>query len=151
MHREINDAGLGLIKGFEGLRLAAYPDPRTGDAPWTIGYGHTRHVLEGDICTPEQAERWLQDDLLVFEDGVSSVAAVPLTDNQFAALVSFSFNLGLGRLGGSTLLRLLNAGDYDGAADEIPRWTSGGMPGLVRRRAAERALFLQPDDIATEV
>ncbi|PKU23162.1 lysozyme [Telmatospirillum siberiense] len=151
MSRHINAAGLDLIKSFEGLRLTAYPDPQSGEAPWTIGYGHAGHVLEGDVITEQQADAFLAADLAVFEAGVSSSATVPLTDNQFAALVSFSFNLGLGRLRGSTLLRRLNNGDYDGAAGEFPKWTSGGLPGLVRRRAAERDLFLRPDETDMEV
>lgn len=151
MSRHINAAGLDLIKSFEGLRLTAYPDPQSGDAPWTIGYGHTGRVLEGDVITAEQADAFLAADLAVFEEGVASSVSVPLTDNQFAALVSFSFNLGLGRLRGSTLLRLFNDGDDEGAAGEFPKWTAGGLPGLVRRRAAEQALFRRPDENDREV
>lgn len=142
-----SDRGLALIKEFEGLETVAYPDPGnkvTGE-PWTIGYGHTRGVRKGDTCTEEQATEWLREDLGAAEGAVKHLVDVALTQPQFDALVSFVFNCGAGNFGNSTLLRLLNKWDYAGAADQFPRWNRGAdgvLPGLVRRRAAERELFL---------
>lgn len=147
--RRINQEGLELIKEFEGLekrlpdgRIAAYID--AVGVP-TIGYGHTKGVFLGQIITREQAEEFLRDDLQDAELAVSRLVKVSLNDNQFSALVSFVFNLGAGALGESTLLRKLNGSDYQEAADEFPRWVNAGgrrLLGLVRRRAAERQLFL---------
>lgn len=139
-----SDAGVALIEEFEGCVLHAYPDPGTGGEPWTIGYGHTHGVQPGDICTREQAIEWLKEDLQWSEAAVSQYITVPLEQNQFDALVSFVFNVGQGNLAQSTLKRLLNAGDYAGAAGQFGRWVNGPngpLPGLVRRRAAERAMF----------
>jgi len=130
-----------LIKSFEGLRLSAYKCPAD---VWTIGYGTTAGVKEGQIITKERAEELLRDDVKRFEDQVLRLVKVPLTQGQLDALVSFTYNLGAANLGNSTLLRLLNAGDYKGAAAQFDRWTKAGgkeLPGLVKRRAAERALF----------
>jgi lysozyme len=146
MARAINDAGVRLVQEFEGCKLEAYPDPGTGGEPFTIGWGSTGpDIGPGTVWTQEEADARFLDDLTKFGDGVDRLVRVPLTDNQFAALVSFAYNVGLGALAGSTLLRKLNAGDYEGAADQFPRWSKGGgrvLPGLVRRRAAERDLFL---------
>ena len=133
--------GLDLIKSFEGLRLSAYKDV-VGVV--TIGYGTTSGVKMGDTITKERAEDLLRADVKRFEDQVLRLVKVPLTQGQFDALVSFTYNLGAANLGNSTLLRLLNAGDYKGAAAQFDRWTKAGgkeLPGLVKRRAAERALF----------
>ena len=140
--RQINQAGKKLIEEFEGLRLTAYKDSR--DIP-TIGYGHTKNVHLGLTITKQQAEEFLSQDLRVAEAGVQDHVKVSLNDNQFAALVSFVFNLGAGNLASSTLLRELNAGNYQAAADQFPRWDHAGksvLPGLKRRREAERKLFL---------
>ena len=146
MARAINDAGVRLVHEFEGCKLEAYPDPGTGGEPWTIGFGSTGpDIGPGTVWTQEEADARFLDDLTKFGDGVDRLVRVPLTDNQFAALVSFAYNVGLGALAGSTLLRKLNAGDYQGAADQLPRWNKAAgrvLPGLVRRRAAERELFL---------
>ncbi|MGR2678743.1 lysozyme [Chromobacterium haemolyticum] len=135
--------GIKLIQQFEGLRLKAYQD---AVGVWTIGYGHTGpDVTPGLVITQAQADALLARDLSRFESGVTRLVQVPLNQNQFDALVCFSFNLGLGALQGSTLLRLLNAGDYAGAAAQFPRWNKAGgkvLPGLTRRRVAEQALFL---------
>lgn len=133
--------GLDLIKSFEGLRLSAYKCPA---GVWTIGYGTTAGVKEGQVITKERADELLRDDVKRFEDQVLRLVKVPLTQGQLDALVSFTYNLGAANLGNSTLLRLLNAGDYKGAAAQFDRWTKAGgkeLPGLVKRRAAERALF----------
>lgn len=136
-----SQAGIDLIKEFEGLELRAYPDPGTGGQPYTIGYGHTGGVKPGQVITAEQAEKFLVQDLERFERAVSDLITVPLAQEEFDALVSFTFNVGEGALRDSTLRKRLNAG---GGAEvfeqELPRWNKGGngvMPGLVRRRAAE--------------
>lgn len=138
---QISKAGLDLIKQFEGLYLKAYRCP--AGVP-TIGYGHTAGVAMGQTITQQQADDYLRRDVRQFERAVERLVKVPLTQGQFDALVSFAFNLGEGALAQSTLLRLLNAGDYAGAAAQFDRWNKAGgrvLPGLVRRRAAERALF----------
>ena len=143
MAREVNEAGVRLVQEFEGCRLDAYRCP--AGIP-TIGYGATGpDIRMGMVWTQEQADARLVEDLARFADGVERLVEVDLSDNQFAAIVSFAFNVGLGALRDSTLLRKLNAGDYLGAADQLPRWNKGGgrvLPGLTRRRAAERDLFL---------
>ncbi|MBK3870977.1 lysozyme [Stutzerimonas frequens] len=139
MHTSQN--GLDLIKSFEGLRLSAYKDV-VGVV--TIGYGTTSGVKMGDTITKERAEELLREDVKRFEQQVQRLVKVPLTQGQFDALVSFVYNLGAGNLSNSTLLRLLNAGDYAGAGAQFERWNKAGgkvLAGLVRRRAAERALF----------
>ena len=143
----INRAGLDLIKSFESLRLRAYRDPV---GIWTVGYGHTGpDVYPGLEISKAEAEQLLADDLRESEDGVGEQVTVPLNDNQFSALVSFAFNAGNGALKRSILRKKLNKKDYKGAADEFRKWvygTIGGrkvlLPGLVRRRAQERNLFL---------
>jgi len=142
MARQINEAGLALIKVYEGLRLKAYQD---SVGVWTIGYGHTNNVKPGDVLSDEsQASGLLAFDLANAEAAVSRLVKVDLTDNQFAALVSFVFNLGSGNFAMSTLLKKINSGDMAGAAKEFKRWNRAGkkvLAGLVRRRDAEAALF----------
>lgn len=145
-----SDRGVALIKAHEGLRLTAYTDPV---GVWTIGYGHTTtagppKVERGMKITDAGADAILRQDLAKFEGYVSSAVKVPLNQNEFDALVSFTFNLGPGNLRSSTLLKKLNAGDRAGAADEFLKWVRAGgktLPGLVKRREAERALFCAPD------
>lgn len=135
--------GLNLIKEFEGVRLQAY---KCQADRWTIGYGHTTDVGPDDVITEAQAVFLLRQDVAESERAVNRYVHVPLTQNQFDALVSFVFNLGIGNFRTSTLLKKLNAGDYDGAAQEFGRWIHAGgkaLPGLVRRREAERVLFLK--------
>ena len=145
---KINHEGLELIKAFEGLMLEAYVDPV---GIWTIGYGHIRGVQPGDRITAEEAETLLVNELQEYEHGVERLVRVPLNENEFSALVSFAYNVGVGALGSSTALRRLNAGDRLGAADALTWWNKGRvsgdlvvLPGLTRRRAAEKALFLKP-------
>lgn len=135
--------GLNLIKQFEGLKLHAYRCPAD---VWTIGYGHTVSVGANDVITEEQAIDLLRQDVAESERAINQHVHVPLTQNQFDALISFIFNLGVGNFRTSTLLKKLNAGDYEGAAQEFRRWVKAGgktLPGLVRRREAESALFLE--------
>jgi GH24 family phage-related lysozyme (muramidase) len=143
--RQINADGLRLLKSFEGLRLEAYQDPV---GVWTIGYGTTSGVRPGMVITEAEAEALLRRDLARFENAVADLVNVPVNDDQFSALVSFTYNVGEGALASSTLLRLLNQRDYSGAADQLLRWNRAGgaeLPGLTRRRRAERALFLGQD------
>lgn len=148
----INKATIDLVKVSEGLRLTAYPDPATKAEPWTIGYGHTSaaggmKVTKGLRITNATALTLLSDDLARVANQVAGVVTVPLNENQFGALVSFTFNLGLANLKRSTLLKKVNAGDFTGAAAEFGKWVNAAgkkMPGLVKRRAAEAALFSTP-------
>jgi lysozyme len=119
MAMQYSKSGVQLTEKFEGCKLAAYQD-QVG--VWTIGYGHTRYVHPTDTCTQQQAEAW-----------------------EFDALVDFAFNLGCASLNGSTLLKKLNAGDFQGAAQEFEKWSHAGgqvVAGLLRRRQAEEAEFI---------
>lgn len=141
---QLSDTGLQHIKDFEGLRLTAYKDI---GGTWTIGYGHTASAKEGMKITNQQAHDLLTKDVATFVRCVNDAVVVPLNQHQFDALVSFSFNLGCGNLKNSTLLKLLNRSDYAGAAQEFERWKFVGkteVAGLLRRRIAERDLFLTP-------
>lgn len=132
---------IDLVKASEGMRLQAYQD--TGSV-WTIGYGHTRGVRPGQSITEAEADALLIDDLDDAADAVRASVTVPLTQGQFDALCDFVFNLGAGRLRDSTLLRLLNQRKYGEASAQFRFWVMAGgkpLPGLVKRRAAERALF----------
>lgn len=139
--RRINEEGLALIKEYEGLHLTAYQCP---GRVWTIGYGHTRTTLPFMKITKEEAEDLLREDVAVAERAVCRLVEVPLSDNQFAALVSFVFNVGIGNMERSTLLKLLNRGWYDQVPAQLTRWNKIAgetLGGLVRRRAAEAALW----------
>ncbi len=138
---KLGQKGLDLIKSFEGLRLKAYQD---SVGVWTIGYGHTGGVKPGQTITKAQAEAFLKSDTGWAQDAVRKSVKVPLTQGQFDALTSFTFNLGAGALKSSTLLKKLNAKDYAGAQKEFGKWVHAGgqvLQGLVRRRAAEAAMF----------
>lgn len=176
--RKINEAGVALIKAFEGCKLTAYADPASplgkelakvknarasgweslpGD-PWTIGYGATGLDIFSPLVngahspigpktkwTQEQADKALEDDLQGFCDQVSKLLKIEVSDNQFAALVAFAYNCGVSNLKQSTLLKMVNQSKFSIAADEFLKWnkTRGQeMPGLTRRREAERRLFL---------
>jgi len=142
MARMINSAGLALIKEYEGCKLEAYKDCA---GIWTIGYGSTGGVCEGDTISQEQAEMRLEASLIEVEAAVLRLVKVPLTDNQFSALVSFTYNVGAGALEKSTLLKKLNDEKYSLVPNCIKSWVfAGGViaPGLVRRRAAEAALWM---------
>ena len=141
-----SQAGVDLIKQFEGQRLTAYKCPA---GIWTIGYGHTSAAGEptvqpGMTITYQEANGILVRDLVKYENAVNRLVTVPLTQNQFDALVSFTYNVGEGALAKSTLLKKLNAGQYDAVPAELMKWTKGGgkeLPGLVRRRRAECAMW----------
>lgn len=132
-----------VVREVEGLRLEAYLD--TGGV-WTIGYGHTGpEVVKGLKITLEQAEALLSKDLGTAERVVNKLVCVPLSQSQFDALVSFVYNIGEGQFKPSTMLKLLNLQDYQGAADQFPRWNKDNgkvVQGLINRRQKERALFL---------
>lgn len=147
---QTSEKGIKNIKDFEGCSLTAYPDPGTGGAPWTIGYGWT-HPVDGKPVKPgmkidmKTADRLLRTGLVSFENDVLKVVKIRLTQGQFDALVSFAYNVGSRALSTSTLLKKFNNGDVQGAADEFLRWNKAGgkvLNGLTRRREAERALFL---------
>lgn len=137
-----SNAGLSLIKGFEGFRAKAYVCPA---GVLTIGYGHTGpDVKPGMTITETRGTELLAQDVSRFERAVDKFVKVPLSQNQYDALVSFTYNVGEGKLQSSTLLKKLNAKDYAGAAAQFDRWNKGGgkvLAGLVRRRAAERKMF----------
>lgn len=143
--RRINQAGLDLIKSFEGLRLKAYDD---GVGVWTIGYGHTGpEVAPGLEISEDQAEDLLRGDLATAEHGVEGAIGSGVNDNQFAACVSLAFNVGVGNFKGSTLAKRIRENHIADAANEFLKWNRAGghvMPGLTRRREAERKLFLTP-------
>lgn len=144
MTRRINAAGLSLVKQWEALRTTAYRD---AVGVWTIGYGHTRAaggpvVTAGLKITADEADVILRTDLSKFEARVDRLVKVALTDNQFAALVSFDFNTGA--LDKSTLLKKLNKGDYNAVPAELMKWVNAGgkkLNGLVNRRSAEAGLW----------
>ena len=146
--RQVSQEGIALIKRFEGLETQSYRDVA---GIWTIGYGHTGpEVGPGMRISEAQAEDLLQRDLQRFEDGVAEAVTAPITQSQFDALVSLSYNIGVRAFQRSTALKRLNKGDFEGAAEAITWWnkaTVNGVKrpvlGLTRRRAAEAALFLQ--------
>ena len=141
---KVSDRGIKLIQEFEGCSLVPYQDIV---GKWTIGYGHLIRPTD-DFDAPltlSQATALLCDDLSKFEAWVLGYVTVDINQNQFDALVSFTYNLGPGALQKSSLLRKLNAGDYAGAAEEFPKWCKAGgkeIAGLLRRRNAEKDLFL---------
>jgi len=138
----ISENGVKMIEGFEGFSAKAYPDPGTGGAPWTIGYGHTGGVKPGETISQATAEQYLKQDLNTAQNAVRQNVHVPLTQNQFDALVSLTYNVGPN--GYPSLLAMLNRGDYAGAQKQFGDYVHAGgkvLPGLVNRRAKEAALF----------
>jgi lysozyme len=144
---KMTDEGLRLIMKFEGFRAKAYRDPV---GIWTIGYGHTSragepHVHAGLTITRAQAREILRKDVKMFADGVRRLVKVDLSDAQFSALVSFAYNVGLGGLARSSVLRAVNRREFNAVPRRLALWVKAGgrrLPGLVRRRAAEGAMFL---------
>jgi lysozyme len=140
---KISQAGIDLIKRWEGCRTNAYLCPAN---VWTIGYGHTKGVTKGMVISHLEADKLLIEDLKGFETAVRRLVTVPLNQNQFDALVSFTFNVGIGAFEKSTLLKLLNAGNYANAATQFAKWVHAGkqvLPGLVARREDEYQLFIR--------
>ena len=138
----LGSGGEALIKSFETLTLTAYPD--SGGVP-TIGWGHTRGVQLGDTCTAEQAEDWFVEDTQAAIEAIDTSLTTHISQPQFDALVSFTFNVGSGAEAHSTLIKLINARRFASAAAEFLKWIHvEGVPsaGLERRRKAEQALFL---------
>ena len=143
----VSNKGVDLICEFEGKQLIAYDD---GVGVWTIGFGTIKYpngvrVKKGDTCTLDQAKEYMRHDLIEFEHTVNSSVKVPLNQNQFDALVSLAYNIGSSAFKSSTLVKKLNTGDYQGAADQFNVWINAGgkrMQGLVNRRDKEKLLFL---------
>lgn len=132
----------GFISSFEGCRLSAY---KCSAGVWTIGYGHTEDVKEGDTCTEEQANAWLIEDIRNTQLLLAHYVNVPVSEGEFVALVSLAFNVGVGALMKSKLLRKLNSGDREGAAEEFLDFDLANgkrIAGLTRRRKEEHDLFL---------
>jgi lysozyme len=145
---DVCQAAKNLIKADEGLVLHAYADPATGGDPWTIGYGHTGPgVREMGIITMDQANALFEADITKFADDVDALLEGDVTENQFGAMVSLAYNIGLGNFEKSSVLRFHNAGDYVTAANRFLLWNMAAgrvMAGLTRRRAEERTLYLTP-------
>ncbi len=143
---KLSNNGLSLIKSFEGVRLTAYKAVQT-EKYWTIGYGHYGPDVKQNMkITQAQADAYLKSDVARFEKAVNENVKVPLNQNQFDALVSFTYNCGEGALQRSTLLELLNQGKYEAAANQFDVWNKSSgkvLAGLVKRRAKEKELFLK--------
>ena len=138
---EISQEGLSLIKKFEGCKLQSY---KCAAGVWTIGYGSTNGIEEGMEISQERADMLLLEDVEVFEKAVNELVEVPLEQNQFDSLISWTFNLGPTNLKNSTLLKVLNNKNYDEVPTQIKRWNKAGgkvLQGLIRRREAEALLF----------
>ena len=148
--RPIPQCGLDLIKSFEKCRLEAYQDEK---GVWTIGYGHIKAVKQGDTCTQEQADAWLAEDAATAWHAIVVNVKVPLTANEGGALLSWTFNTGCEAFAESTLLTILNSGNYQGVPAQMNKWVWLTMPdgtkkisnGLVNRRKAEAALWSGAD------
>jgi len=137
----IGTKGLEMIKHFEGLELNAY---QCAAGVWTIGYGHTKDVQQGMVISENTANEMLVEELNEYESYITGLVTVELNQNQFDAMVSWVYNLGVGNLKASTLLKVLNAGDYAGVPAQMMRWNKAGgkvLEGLTRRRQAEADLF----------
>ncbi len=138
---QISEEGRQLIKKFEGCELQAY---KCSANVWTIGYGRTKNVSRGDTCTQEQADKWLEEELPVYGAYVSDAVLVPLDQNQFDALVAWTYNLGPTNLNNSTMLKVLNENKKEEVPGQMRRWNKANgkvLEGLERRRLAESLLF----------
>ena len=148
MTRQISQHGLAKLKQWEGLKTKAYKD---AGGVWTIGYGHTAMAgspvpYQSQVITAAEAENILLKDLVQYEAAIENNVNVKLNDNQFAALVSFAFNVGIGAFKNSTLLKKLNQGNFDAVPTELMKWTKAGgkkLQGLVNRRQAEGYLWME--------
>ena len=142
---KISEDGLELIKKFEGCETTAYQD---SVGVWTIGFGHTKGVEEGQTCSIEDAESMLADEMDEYEGYINNMVKVDLQQHEFDSLVAWVYNLGPTNLGESTMLKVLNGGQFDRVPDEMNRWTRAGgeiLEGLVRRRQAESLMFQDLD------
>jgi len=142
---KISEDGLELIKKFEGCETSAYQD---SVGVWTIGFGHTKGVEEGQTCSIEDAELMLTDEMEEYEGYINNMVKVDLQQHEFDSLVAWVYNLGPTNLGESTMLKVLNGGQFDRVPDEMNRWTRAGgeiLEGLVRRRQAESLMFQNLD------
>ncbi len=153
MARIIEPAALAILRGAESCRLVAYPDPGSGGEPWTIGWGATgRDIHAGMVWTQAQADARLAQDLGHLNGQMTQACGCAFTSgNQFGAMCSLAYNIGIGNFLGSSVLRFHHAGEHHKAGAAFGAWNRGGgrvLPGLVRRRAAEAALYLAPDATA---
>ncbi len=144
---KMSDDGIASLKKFEGCVLTAYPDPGSKDGhPWTIGVGATGpDIKPGVTWTQKQADDRLREDLVKYEAAVNRLVQVPLTQGQFDCLADFAFNVGIRALETSTLLKKLNAGEYDKVPEQLLKWRFNDgkeMPGLVKRRKREVEMWL---------
>ena len=138
---KISQNGLELIKHFEGCELEAY---KCAAGVWTIGYGHIKTAVEGMTISQSYADELLDGEIVEYEDYVNAAVTAPLSQDQFDALVSWTFNLGNGNLNASTMLKVLNRGEYEEVPAQMKRWNKAGgkvLEGLIRRREAEANLF----------
>ena len=142
---KISEDGLELIKKFEGCETSAYQD---SVGVWTIGFGHTKGVEEGQTCSIEDAESMLTDEMDEYDGYINNMVKVDLQQHEFDSLVAWVYNLGPTNLNESTMLKVLNGGQFDRVPDEMNRWTRAGgeiLEGLVRRRQAESLMFQNLD------
>jgi len=138
---KISQNGLELIKHFEGCELEAY---KCAAGVWTIGYGHIKTAVEGMTISQSYADELLDGEIVEYEDYVNAAVTAPLSQDQFDALVSWTFTLGNGNLNASTMLKVLNRGEYEEVPAQMKRWNKAGgkvLEGLIRRREAEANLF----------
>ena len=138
---KISTEGIALIKKFEGCKLESY---KCAAGVWTIGYGSTKLITQDMSITQDEAEKLLIKDIAEFEEFVLEASEMPLSQHQFDALVSWTFNLGPSNLRASTMLKVLNKGEYEDVPAQIKRWNKAGgkvLDGLIRRREAEALLF----------
>ncbi|NRB13119.1 MAG: lysozyme [Rhizobiales bacterium] len=142
---QISDSGLKIIKKHEGLKLQAYKCPA---GIWTIGYGHTHQVSKGDVIDGDMATEYLKKDVRHAQETIRRLVTVSLEQHRFDALVSFIFNVGAGNFSSSTLLKMMNKGNFEGAEDQFKRWNKARVKGkltplrgLTRRRGDEANLF----------
>jgi lysozyme len=141
VNQNLQYTGQALTEQFEGCSLTAYQDSA---GIWTLGFGHTGGVTQGMTCTQAQAEAWLLEDIQWAVTVVNNLVTVQLTQGEFDALVDFVFNVGSGNFASSTMLRMLNASNFAGAAGQFARWDLAGgqvVAGLLRRRVAEEGEF----------
>jgi lysozyme len=142
--------GVALVQKHEGLRYAAYPDPGTGGAPYTICYGHTKGVRPGMVATHDQCTQWLREDLMEAELAVRKYVKTPLTQNEYDVYTSFVFNAGAENFRTSTMLKLINQKRWTEACNQLPRWVYADkrkLNGLVKRRYEERVLCIKPSKV----